>query len=356
MHQKVSSLSLRIKIFVATQILNLVLFKEANTFILQVMRYNVKHESLQAFLNPVTLRISVILSLLNPRKIPLATAAEKEGKDPFFLIGSGRSGTTLLRTIVNQHPELCIPPESHGAIPNAVKQYYRGGENGWQKLIALSLGEFLRHTNFRLWKTDLQKNINELYTLKSEEQSLSAIINYIYAEYIKKHKTGASRWGDKTPFNTLRIKWLLKLYPQAKFIFVLRDPRAVASSFRKSEINPSLKESSLRWKASIEAFENLEKNSKGSTLLIKYEDLVIEPEAVTRKVCAFLEIDFLANMLTERRAFSGDGTIAHHKNSQQKINRTSLQKWRELLNKEEIKSIEAITGSLITKYGYHKDY
>jgi hypothetical protein len=319
------------------------------------MRYNVKHESLQAFLNPLTLRISVILSLFSSRKTPLATLAEKEEIDPFFLIGSGRSGTTLLRTIVNQHPEVCIPPESHGALPNAVKQYYKGGENGWQRLVALSLGEFLRHKNFRLWETDLQKNISELYELQNEKHSLTAIINYIYAEYIKKHKPGAKRWGDKTPFNTLRLKWVKKLYPKAKYIFVLRDPRAVASSFRKSEINPSLKESALRWRASIKAFEKLEKESKNNTMLIKYEDLVIEPEVIIRKVCVFLNIDFQTIMLSERRAFSGDGTIAHHKNSQRKINSTSLDKWRKLLSKEEIKSIEAITGLLMIKYGYHKD-
>tara|TARA_R110002050_G_scaffold222726_3_gene358510 strand:- start:2762 stop:3769 length:1008 start_codon:yes stop_codon:yes gene_type:complete len=328
--------------------------KEAKTFILHAMRYHVKHESLQAFLNPFTLRISAILSLFSPRKIPLATTLEKKGESPFFLIGSGRSGTTLLRTILNQHPDICIPPESHGAIPNAVKQYYIGGESGWQRLISLSIGEFLRHTNFKLWKTDLQKNISELYELSPEKQSLRSIIDYIYQEYIKKHKIGASRWGDKTPFNTLRLKWILKLYPNAKFVFVLRDPRAVASSFRKSEINPHLHESALRWKASIKAFEKLGQNSKSNTLLLKYEDLVMEPEAIIRKVCLFLNIEFQTTMLTERRAFSGDGTIAHHKNSQRKINRTSLEKWREFLSKEEIKNIESITGSLLTNYGYSK--
>ena len=316
------------------------------------MRYNVKHERIQTFLNPLSLRLSLLLSFLKSNKVPLASKAAKEVNAPFFLIGSGRSGTTLLRTILNQHAELCIPPESHGAIPNSVKQYYRGGEKDWQKLIALTLGEFLRHTNFAFWKTDLQKNISDLYQLKHEEQSLSVIIDYIYQEYLKKHKADAKRWGDKTPFNTLRLKWILKLYPDAKFIYVLRDPRAVASSFRKSGINTSLVESSLRWKASIEAFENIEKLSKTNLLLLKYEDLVKDPENTIRKTCSFLSVDFQENMLTEREAFSGDGAVEHHKNSQKEINHSSLEKWREHLTKEEIEMIEARNATLMNKYGY----
>jgi protein-tyrosine sulfotransferase len=314
------------------------------------MRYNSKHERIQKILNPSLLRILGGFKAIS-RKIPLRRNGKLNDIN-FFLIGSGRSGTTLLRTLLNQYAQIVIPPESHGAIPNAVKKYYSGFAGEWQTLIRKSLHEFNRHKAFQMWNLDLTKTAKKLAATRSKDQSLNALINHIYEDYKIIHKPNARLIGDKTPFNTLRLKWIIRLYPDAKFIYVLRDPRAVCSSFISSGLNPHLKENILRWKESLAAYHIFQKSHPQQFKLFRYEDLVASPEVTMKNICSFLEIPFQEELLQERKGFSGDGHIKHHKNSQESINAKSLEKWRNQLSLDQIKTIETFLKSQMMQYHY----
>jgi hypothetical protein len=129
------------------------------------MRYNSKHERIQKILNPSLLRVLGGFKAIS-RKIPLRRNGKLNDIN-FFLIGSGRSGTTLLRTLLNQYAQIVIPPESHGAIPNAVKKYYSGFAGEWQTLIRKSLHEFNRHKAFQMWNLDLTKTAKKIAATRS---------------------------------------------------------------------------------------------------------------------------------------------------------------------------------------------
>ena len=299
----------------------------------------------------MTLRLAQMFVTLTPKRTPLYTKSSY--KDPeFFLLGSGRSGTTLLRSILNESPQVCIPPESHGAIPNAVKRYYMNGNKDWPELVTLLLHEFERHENFSFWKINMCDLKQTLFKTSYSERSVATIVNSIFNAYREYNCVTANLVGDKTPFNSLRLKWICKLYPSAKYLFVLRDPRGVVASFKASKLNERTEEVSMRWGASLKAFEKMEKKSPESTLLIRYEDLISKPEEVSLSIFKFLNIDFDPKYIAERNSSSGDGHQIHHKNSRSPLNNRSLEKWREILEDRDLGLILDKLSSQMSKYGY----
>jgi len=242
------------------------------------------HEQLQNFWTPFTLRCAQFLLNLF-RKYPLTTAEQAESFRPFFIIGSGRSGTTLLRAILSRHPDIAIPPENYGLI-NAIKKFIRYNGLDWQDIVNLVYGEFQSHEGFRYWETDLFKHVRRAYDCPKEEASLAFIIDCAYRAYMHEHKPDATIWGDKTPFNTLRLKWIHKTFPEARYIHLLRDGRDVVASYVKADLMPDIEAACDRWLRSIAAVHKFEKKIGANRVLtVRYENLVTATEDNVRHVC-----------------------------------------------------------------------
>lgn len=310
------------------------------------MRYRRTHEFIQDQLSPKLLR-----ALAGGRKSPWPIT--KGSTQPYiFLIGSGRSGTTLTRTILNQHPEICIPPESHGALANVVKDYYRKAPQAWSQLVELVEHEFTRHKNLSYWGLDIKTWRKQALATKPGERSLRKLVDLFYEQYRDRVKPQAKLLGDKTPFNTLRLKWIKRLYPKAYYVYLLRDPRAVAASFKSSGLNTNVEENILRWRNSLEAWKKLTSKGKHKVLLLRYEDLIQYPTEKTKALCEFLNLEFDPEMVDRREGFSGDGQVAHHQNTQQKVNNQSLEKWRTILSAEELSAVEEALAVEMQEWAY----
>ena len=148
--------------------------------------------------------------------------------EPIFVVGVPRSGTTLLRMMLNSHSRIAIAPETH---------FFRLFWANRHKY-----GDLNKDNNFqKLWNDltkckyfgDLKlKNVQKIYEdLFNGKRSYKAIFTKLIKEYAKQHNK--TRWGEKTPGHLEYIKTILSFYPHAKMIHIIRDPRDVALSLKK---------------------------------------------------------------------------------------------------------------------------
>ena len=178
---------------------------------------------------------------------------------PIFIVGCARSGTTLLRTMLNNHPLVAIPVESLFMI-----DYLRAAQNRpIERFHQLVLHEF----EFQEWQLDL--TLSDL----APYQTVDTLLAYLHEQYAQ--QSGKQIWGQKTP-RFIRYGDLLKsTYPNARFIHLIRDPRAVAVSLTKSEVHRSNTYfAANRWLRDVQAGYDLKQRYPDDVLEIKYEDLV----------------------------------------------------------------------------------
>jgi len=306
----------------------------------------------QRLLTPFSLYIGQMISGWVGR-VPVITEEQADTIKPLFIIGAGRSGTTLVRKILLNHPDIDIPPETLGSLPNAIKKFYRYRGTSWEDMVGIIGSEFYMRNNFHLWETDIFNSLTDIKEIPKQERSLALIIHAIYKAHIDKHKPAAKIWGDKSPFNTLRLKWLNRTFPKSKFINIIRDGRDVSYSLLKADLFNTLEDSARRWNESINCAESFRKKiSPDRFLSTRYEDLVNDPESVTREICDFVGIGYTKNMVTETPDQMTDVNFYdHYSNVRNDINKGSIGKWREL-DGGEIDLLEKIMYKNLDKYNY----
>ena len=151
------------------------------------------------------------------------------------------------------------------------------------------------------WKMDCDELFKSLISLPKKERSLEVIINSIFQTYGGQLGKSNFIWGDSTPLNLKYVKEILLLFPQAKFIFLIRDGRDVVTSYKKGGIpdfgalsHPM--EAAKHWNKSIEALDYLSRmNACVSTA--KYENLVTTPEKTLSEIAKFLSTRLDEKML-----------------------------------------------------------
>jgi protein-tyrosine sulfotransferase len=315
--------------------------------------FGLTREQRQRLWDPVTLRLAQIgLDLFRRPKVTATLGSDYPS--PFFIVGSGRSGTTLLRSILQEHPALNIPPETMGRLPNMIKKYFRYGGADWEDLVTICLAEFQSFDTFSFWQTDLEPVQQQLRQLPKNERSLDRIIHDIYRAHGGSHKPGATRWGDKSPFNTLRLSWLDRVFPDAQYIEIIRDGRDVARSYRQADLMPDLASGAQRWEQSIRAVTRFKRKAGNRVHSLRYENLVADPESEIRKVCNFLNLDYRSSMITARDSELGDTSLEHMQNVTQPISEASIGKWKETLTAEELKRLQNEIGQTLKQLGYEE--
>tara|TARA_B110001469_G_C9636135_1_gene319013 strand:+ start:83 stop:1147 length:1065 start_codon:yes stop_codon:yes gene_type:complete len=261
---------------------------------------------------------------------------------PFFIVGSGRSGNTLLRKLLVENSEVVIPPEIPG-LGNTIRCFsrYRGVE--WSQCVEKTLGMFVAQANVSIETKDKEGGVikyNLLYdlgldfdhlktklsNLPSEQQALSTIIAEIYTQY-SINKTGkVLPWGDKTPWNVFHYARIKKVFPKARYVHMIRNGKDVVASYVSSlgeEKNITVKDASYRWRDSVLMLrKSIGKIAKGCFLEIRYEDLVTNHNEISNKA-----IDFLN--LTKKNSLyvlgnHDDTNMSHHKNLNLSITRRSI--------------------------------
>ena len=254
---------------------------------------------------------------------------------PLFVVGSGRSGNTLVRRILNQSPGIHIPPETF-VLGRVIKLYERNSHQAWPVLVQLVLSTFEYHPGFEDFGIGLRPLYRDLRDTPRAERTLAHILDALYRYHGRETGAKVRRWGDKTPLNTYYLDRIHRVFPGAQFIHVLRDGIDVAHSYVRSGLMSDLGESSSRWLTSVQAVERFVRRHPGAVLEIRYEALVTEPEKTTRRMCVFLGVPFEATMLEVPDRPLGDvEQHAHHARVLRSLDRGRIGAGRRAMTVEE---------------------
>ena len=299
------------------------------------------YNRLKSFQNPFSNRYQVINDESNLSCIP------------FFIIGSGRSGNTLLRSILSGNSDISIPPESY-RIPFAIKKFHIFNNRDWEDIVPQVLKEFEDCKEFYTWEIDITDVQKRLEDIADSKRTLSNIFDELFCTYAEKHSPGSKIWGDKTPMNTLYLDWIGTVFPRSKFIHIIRDGRDVASSYLKMERYDTILEAANRWINSIESAQSFGSKIKENYMEIRYEELVTKPEEVIKDTCDFLDIDYDSKMLDHTKQVKklGDTDKEHHSNLSKPISSDSVGKWRNNLSESDQESITKLLHKHLQRLGY----
>ena len=299
------------------------------------------YNRLKSFQNPFSNRYQVINDESNLSCIP------------FFIIGSGRSGNTLLRSILSGNSDISIPPESY-RIPFAIKKFHIFNNRDWEDIVPQVLKEFEDCKEFYTWEIDITDAQKRLENIADSKRTLSNIFDELFCTYTEKHSPGSKIWGDKTPMNTLYLDWIGTVFPRSKFIHIIRDGRDVASSYLKMDRYDTILEAANRWINSIESAQSFGSKIKENYIEIRYEELVTKPEEVIKDTCDFLDIDYDSKMLDHTKQVKklGDTDKEHHSNLSKPISSDSVGKWRNNLSESDQESITKLLHKHLQRLGY----
>jgi len=202
-----------------------------------------------------------------------------------FVIGPPRSGSTLLARMIGAHSRVFAPAEPHLLTPLAHLGYYETVERApFDPVIS-------------------QRAIRELVAALpgGERDYLAALRAYSDALYARLLEgSGRERLLDKTPAYALVLDFVAKLYPWARYVVLTRNPLAVWSSYVQSFFDGD-HEAALRFNPILEryvpAVARFLREAPVAIHRVCYEELVAEPEARMRALCAFLGLDFEPGMV-----------------------------------------------------------
>lgn len=235
------------------------------------------------------------------------------------------------------HPDIHIPPETY-VLPSIIKTFHTFNGASWQDLVALSLSKFYFHKEFETFEIEIAPLYDLLIKLPKKERSLASIINMLYEYHGAAHGIHFKIWGDKTPLNTLHLGRILKVFPNAKIIHLVRDGYDVINSYVEAQIYKNHEEAAARWVKSIRKARKISKNLRNVNFIeVRYEDLVLNPSEELSRICSFLNVTFLPQMASsESHAMKmGDVTIRkHHQNVLNPISARSIGKGRRKIKEE----------------------
>jgi hypothetical protein len=280
----------------------------------------------------------------------------------FFILGRPRSGTTLLRTLFDAHPNVATPIEC-AFIMNMSNKY--GKITHWTSDDLLSFYEDVqKHIKFDTWNIDLERLKRDLLSCEGE-CTFQTICKVVYLDYVSLFPKEEIKWiGDKNPVYATYTPLMLKLFPEAKFIHLLRDPRDNIISLKNVDFEgPFTALLAYRWQHSARKLHYIKKKHKSQFYTIRYEDLVKEPQKYYREMCDFLSLpyydhvfEFYKKQEEAIKQFKTDKIMKYHKSLLNPINTGKVDLWKTQLPDRDIRIAEFVCGRWTKRYGYERRY
>ncbi len=257
-------------------------------------------------------------------------------KNPVFIIGCPRSGTTMLASLL-KHSSFGEPVETH-----FVTKFYRKlddyGQLDNKENFSRLIKDILNERAIMQWKLqmDLDKFYNEL-----TEINYRNIVNKICM--LRAETKGNKSWGDKTPHYLRNIDILYKLFPDSKYIYIVRDGRDVALSLLEKPWGPNnIFTCAHSWKEYNVPNEIIEKlKNRNHLYFVQYEDLLDNAERITPDIYKFLDEEYDEGKMTELIG---------------RIRKGNYGKWKRKMNTRQIKLFENIAANTLKRFGYETTY
>ena len=280
----------------------------------------------------------------------------------FFVVGRPRSGTTLLRTLFDAHPNVLIPQECQFII-NLYPKY--GAITRWNQNILLEFyGDLQEQWRFDTWKID-QEELKAALLKFEGEQRYSTICKVVYACYPSLfNKEEIIMFGDKNPGYTIYTERLLKIFPDARCIHITRDYRDNFVSVRNVDFElPVISLVTSKWIYFVKQFNKAKKKYPDSHYTIRFEDLIKEPEIQLEKLCQFTGLKYVPEVFDfhkkkeEVKKLYPEGFInKYHSSLLGKIDPGTAGVWKKQLTEREVRIADAVAGKYADISGYERKY
>ncbi|MBC7460032.1 MAG: sulfotransferase [Thermoleophilia bacterium] len=280
-----------------------------------------------------------------------AGGAVVASRAPFFIVGSDRSGTTMLRLILDRASAgPAVPPET--MFITDFLPALRSGKLGDHAAAADFTKRVWNHPRVQLW--ELEGEPQTPPEGLSHEDAFRWGIEQPFIAYMLRH--GKTWWADKTPPHIDHIEYLLEIFPDAKFVELVRDGRDVALSIMGLPFggnNPYA--TGKRWASCVRKGAEARAEMPDRVVLVRYEDLVTQPEPEVRRVSEFLGIPYEDDMLHVEKT-----DITKLQKDQQQwfsnlwagINQTAMGKWRTKMSEHDQRLYLAAAGDELALHGY----
>jgi hypothetical protein len=269
---------------------------------------------------------------------------------PLILLGVSRSGTTLLRVILDRSPGIGIPDESF-FVPLLARRHGKTID------AAKFLDDIARVPTIREWGLTAGDVAPRLRSGMATGEAVAAIYE-AYAE-----RAGKPRWGDKTPMYMRHLDLLARLFPDAQYVHLIRDGRDAALSFlempegtfTRTWAHPrTAAQFACLWRKEVEDARSLGREVGSERYLeVRYEELVARPEPVVRELCAFASIPYEPAMLD----YSGAVDVSAKPHQQRLLTPPTrgVRSWRDDMTSSDVRGFEEVAGNLLRELGYGAD-
>lgn len=279
-----------------------------------------------------------------------------------FIVGIGRSGTTLLMSMLNAHPAIQATPEinffNFFSAQWESKKHFSEAD---KKLVMQFVLRYKNH-NFSGFGFDLG-HFEEM-----ESQSFSMLYKNFYSSFTYGGERKESRFFfDKNPINSLYLERIIRLFPESKFVFLLRDPRAGYLS-RKQKVNfrsTNIYFNAYRWLLYNQEVLKFATLYPEKFFMLRYEDLVSDTESEMRRMAAFFGFAYDERMMrfhenVTKNSFEKaasekqERAFTKYSDLSKPVNTSRMNAWEAELHAEEIHIIDTITSRLSSAFGYEK--
>jgi hypothetical protein len=283
-----------------------------------------------------------------------------------IVVGAPRSGTTLLRLMLDAHPNLAIPPETGFLrLGTTFKATKTGLREAFARAIVGYPADAPGWHDFGIAEASFRGALEEL-----EPFTVSEGFRTFYRLYAARF--GKPRWGDKTPLYCMEIETIRRMLPEARFIHLIRDGRDSALSLRRMWFSPGpgIEIQAAFWRKCV-----LRAREAGlghpDYLEVRYEDLVRRPRDTVERVCAFVELDYRDEMarphtrsgdrLSEHKGrwrpdgkplVTAEQRLLQQRRTMEPLDERCVFGWKSTMADEERARFRLVAGDLLAALGY----
>lgn len=275
---------------------------------------------------------------------PDATDHPGGSRQPIFIGGCPRSGTTLLGAMLGVGPQRLTVPEAMFKFP-LLARADRGA------ISVRAAREVLRSDHrFDLWRVSVPDDEDP-----DAQVPVAQLLDQLVTSFGRRvDKPDATTWIDHTPGNIRFARALLDVYPDARIVNLVRDGRGVAASVMPLDWGPNRMSDAAPWWATHVAMGLALTAQLGEEQVrtVHFEDLVEHPEETLRSLCEFLDVPYDHVMVTQRDYEVDAYTVTEHSRVAQVPDPSRSRAWLDVLCPQQLEEFEYHTGELARYLGY----
>jgi Sulfotransferase family len=265
------------------------------------------------------------------------------------MVACDRSGTTMLRLILDRSLDIAIPTESMIVVDFANLRHRYGAldtDAAFDQLAA----DVWRHPKVREWRLPGRPPGR---AGRTGDEAYRTALEAPFQAYADIH--GKPGWGDKTPYYVEHLEEVWRVFPEARVVNLVRDGRDVALSLLRVPFGPAnVWAAAHMWRSAVEAGERAQGRRPDGVLTVRYEDLVADPETVVPRICAFAEIAYDPSMLAleESAGAVARGQEDWFRELYSGISARSVGKWRRQMTISQRALFASVAGDVLRRHGY----